>query len=62
VLRDWPGNLREFVGEARRAALRALDEARGTVEAKDLDERAGVGVIARASHVTPRSVTAGGPE
>lgn len=44
ALRRWPGNLREFVGEARRAVTRALDEGRRTVEAKDLDPLAGVGL------------------
>jgi DNA-binding NtrC family response regulator len=44
ALRRWPGNLREFVGEARRAVTRALDEGRHAVEAKDLDPLAGVGL------------------
>ncbi|WP_437605321.1 sigma 54-interacting transcriptional regulator [Sorangium sp. So ce834] len=44
AMRRWPGNLREFVGEARRAVTRALDEGRRTVEAKDLDPLAGVGL------------------
>jgi transcriptional regulator with PAS, ATPase and Fis domain len=58
LLREWPGNLREFVGEAKRAALRALAEGRRTVEAKDLHERAGMGVVSRSAHPTPK-VTAG---
>ncbi|XXX72699.1 sigma 54-interacting transcriptional regulator [Sorangium sp. So ce134] len=44
AMRRWPGNLREFVGEARRAVTRALDEGRRAVEAKDLDPLAGVGL------------------
>lgn len=44
AMRRWPGNLREFVGEARRAVTRALDEGRRTVEAKDLDPLAGIGL------------------
>ncbi|AKT39688.1 sigma 54-interacting transcriptional regulator [Chondromyces crocatus] len=44
LLRRWPGNVRELLGEARRAAARAIDEERVVVEERDLDPRAGIGI------------------
>jgi DNA-binding NtrC family response regulator len=51
--RPWPGNVRELLGEGRRAAARALDEGRRSVEARDLDPRAGKGVIHPRSEPEP---------
>ncbi|EYF04601.1 two component, sigma54 specific, transcriptional regulator, Fis family [Chondromyces apiculatus DSM 436] len=44
LMRPWPGNVRELLGEARRAVSRAVGEERRVVEARDLDEWAGMGV------------------
>jgi DNA-binding NtrC family response regulator len=46
--------LREFMGEARRAISRALDEGRRTIEAKDLDPIAGVGLAPGSGAADPR--------
>lgn len=40
--RPWPGNIRELIGETRRAAHRALAADRVVVDAEDLAESAGV--------------------
>ena len=47
LLRAWPGNVREFIGEARRAAMHAADDKRTSVEARDLDAKAGIGMTQR---------------
>jgi transcriptional regulator of acetoin/glycerol metabolism len=41
LLRPWPGNVREFLGEVRQAARAALDAGRSVVEVKDLPPNAG---------------------
>jgi transcriptional regulator of acetoin/glycerol metabolism len=41
LLRPWPGNVREFIGELRQAARAALDAGRTVVEPKDLPPNAG---------------------
>jgi transcriptional regulator with GAF, ATPase, and Fis domain len=41
ALRPWPGNVRELLGEARRAAHRALRAQRSSVDPDDLDAEAG---------------------
>ena len=48
ALRPWPGNVRELVGEARRMVTRVLGDKRHLLEAKDLDEVAGMGITASA--------------
>src|SRR5262249_5516050 len=42
LLRPWPGNVREFLGEVRQAARAALDAGRHVVESKDLPANAGL--------------------
>jgi|GEM_PF-557103 len=42
ALRPWPGNVRELIGEARRAAQRALHANRPSVEPADLAQDAGL--------------------
>src|SRR6185369_11513954 len=41
LLRPWPGNVREFLGEIRQAARTAMDAGRQVVETKDLSPNAG---------------------
>jgi transcriptional regulator of acetoin/glycerol metabolism len=41
LLRPWPGNVREFLGEVRQAARVALDAGRLVMETKDLSPYAG---------------------
>jgi DNA-binding NtrC family response regulator len=53
AVRRWPGNVREFVGEARRAAARAADDGRRAVEARDLDPLAGMGLSRDSSGPQP---------
>ena len=48
ALRPWPGNVRELVGEARRMVTRVTADKRHLLEAKDLDELAGMGITASA--------------
>src|SRR6185503_1206522 len=52
LLRPWPGNVREFLGEVRQAARSAIDAGRSIVEAKDLSENAGQEIAAETSAVT----------
>ena len=47
LLRVWPGNVRELIGEGRRAVLHAVDDGRTSVEARDLEANAGMGVSQR---------------
>jgi transcriptional regulator with GAF, ATPase, and Fis domain len=49
LLRPWPGNLRELIGEIRRAALAAREDARPQIRADDLDPRAGATIAAEAA-------------
>jgi transcriptional regulator of acetoin/glycerol metabolism len=49
ALRPWPGNVRELLGEARRAAYRALRAQRKRVECEDLDQEAGARLSERAA-------------
>jgi len=48
LLRPWPGNARELVGEVRRAALAAREAGRTDVRVEDLDPHAGL-IIQRAT-------------
>ncbi|MCC6551666.1 MAG: sigma 54-interacting transcriptional regulator [Polyangiaceae bacterium] len=44
LLREWPGNVRELIREAQQAAEHALSDGRTSIEARDLDAQAGMGV------------------
>jgi DNA-binding NtrC family response regulator len=55
MVRPWPGNLRELIGEIRRAAHAALDGSRTAVRAEDLDERAGTALASGLGGIEPRN-------
>ena len=47
LLRPWPGNARELLGEIRRAALAARDAGAGELRAEDLEPTAGLAIAIR---------------
>lgn len=56
ALRPWPGNVREFLREARQSARAALDAERTMVEAADLAPTAGQALPPEPPEVAPRTV------
>ena len=65
LLRPWPGNIRELIAEAARAAHAALEGHRPAVRAEDLDEQAGRAHVASAgaeAHEPARPKSAGLPD
>jgi transcriptional regulator with GAF, ATPase, and Fis domain len=53
LLRPWPGNARELIGELRRAALAARDTGAGELGASDLEPTAGLRIERRAASSIP---------
>jgi transcriptional regulator with GAF, ATPase, and Fis domain len=53
LLRPWPGNARELIGEIRRAALAARDAGAAELGAGDLDPAAGLRIEARGARPAP---------
>jgi transcriptional regulator with GAF, ATPase, and Fis domain len=57
LLRPWPGNVREFLGEVRQAARAALDAGRHVVETRDLSPYAGQDMGAETAPMNPGEVS-----
>jgi transcriptional regulator with PAS, ATPase and Fis domain len=53
LLRPWPGNARELVGEIRRAAVAAREAGRDKVRAEDLEPLAGLAIADEARDHAP---------
>jgi transcriptional regulator with AAA-type ATPase domain/3',5'-cyclic AMP phosphodiesterase CpdA len=53
LLRPWPGNVREFLGEVRQAARIAINAGRPIVEWKDLSPHAGLDIVMSEMPETP---------
>ena len=54
ALRPWPGNIRELLGEVRRAGHDVVADGRSSVEARDLGEGAGMGLTRSQAAEKPR--------